>query len=232
MQKVQENAAGLSYLIKVEQEVQKGSSIYFLSLWVDGKTTLERIDSFLRDIWLECCGHLSSFTDPKKRRHASLLTMLEAEELLEQNKIKEYEKIMENEVGEIPMSRKASKVFNKGSKLEYQYDFGSTTSLVLTAIDEYPMRADQPIVLLSRNEPLELLCDTCKKEPATQLCIVHEWEGNYMFCDKCAKKHAKRCEDFENYAAMPVVNSPRMGVCGYDGGHIDTERDGIFVKKH
>jgi hypothetical protein len=52
-----------------------------------------------------------------------------------------------------------------------------------------------------------------------------------LFCDKCAKKHAKKCEDFEDYAALPVVNSPRMGVCAYEGGCIDTERDGAFVKK-
>jgi hypothetical protein len=49
-----------------------------------------------------------------------------------------------------------------------------------------------------------------------------------MFCEKCAKKHAKECEDFaDGYAVMPVVNSPRMGVCAYEGGCIDTERDGV-----
>jgi hypothetical protein len=29
---------------------------------------------------------------------------------------------------------------------------------------------------------------------------------------------------------MPIVNSPRMGVCGYEGGTIDKERDGIYGK--
>jgi hypothetical protein len=53
-----------------------------------------------------------------------------------------------------------------------------------------------------------------------------EYEDDYLFCPKCAKKHAKECRDFEAYAAMPVVNFPRMGVCGYTGGTIDTERDG------
>ena len=33
------------------------------------------------------------------------------------------------------------------------------------------------------------------------------------------------CSDFDDYASMPVVNSPRMGVCGYEGGSIDLERD-------
>lgn len=49
------------------------------------------------------------------------------------------------------------------------------------------------------------------------------------FCEKCAKKHAQQCEDFEDYSAMLIVNSPRMGVCGYEGGTIDLERDGIIT---
>jgi hypothetical protein len=75
---------------------------------------------------------------------------------------------------------------------------------------------------------LEWLCDECEKEIATQICIVHTWNGDGFFCNKCAKKHAKECSDFEDYAAMPIVNSPRMGVCAYNGGRIDTERDGVL----
>lgn len=55
--------------------------------------------------------------------------------------------------------------------------------------------------------------------------------GKNAFCKKCAKQHVKTCSDFADYAAMPVVNSPRMGVCAYDGGSIDKKRDSIFVKR-
>jgi hypothetical protein len=231
-QKAKENAAGRSYLIKVEPNPKWGSSSYFLSLWVDGKATMKDIDWFLRNIWLECCGHMSAFTNPKNRqRGGGLWSFFEAEELLAKGKTKEYEKLMEEANGEIPLSRKTDKVLYKGLKLEYEYDFGSSTELLLTVVEEYPVKAEEEIVLLSRNEPLEWLCDTCKKEPATQVCTVHGWGVDNLFCDKCAKKHAKKCEDFEEYAALPVVNSPRMGVCAYEGGVIDVERDGIFVKK-
>jgi hypothetical protein len=152
-------------------------------------------------------------------------------ELMIKGKQNEYEKLMENLNGEIPMSRKVNQLFSKDFKLEYEYDFGSTTALQLTVIDEYPIKADKKIVLLSRNEPPELLCHSCQKEYATQICTAHDYDEDCMFCDKCAKKHSKVCEDFEDYASMPVVNSPRMGVCGYDGGRIDVERDGFFVKK-
>jgi hypothetical protein len=229
-QKTTENPKGKSYFVKVETDSYYGSTPYFLSLWVDGAATMKNIDDFLRDIWLECCGHMSAFTNPANRSQGGMWGLFDAMELLEQGKQKEYEKLMEESNGEIPMSRKVSQVFYKDLKLEYEYDFGSSTNLKLTVMDEYPVKANKKIVLLSRNEPLEWLCDSCQKEPATQICTVHDWEDDSYFCDKCAKKHAKKCPDFEDYASMPVVNSPRMGVCGYTRGIIDTERDGVFVK--
>jgi hypothetical protein len=127
--------------------------------------------------------------------------------------------------------KKAGSVFKKGKQLNYEYDFGSPTRLFLTTVDEYPVKADQKIILLSRNEPIQLMCSTCKKAPATQICSVCQYDKLALYCDKCAKKHAQKCADFADYASMPVVNSPRMGVCGYTGGSIDKERDGIFQLK-
>jgi hypothetical protein len=130
------------------------------------------------------------------------------------------------------MNCKVKKALNKGLTLDYEYDFGSTTELCLTVMDEYPVKSEQEIVLLSRNEPPEIMCSTCGKVPATQICTVCMYgDGNYLFCDKCAPKHAKKCEDFADYASMPIVNSPRMGECAYMGGTIDVERDGVFVLK-
>lgn len=36
-------------------------SEYWLHLIIDSKSQLEDLDRFLRDTWLECCGHLSAF---------------------------------------------------------------------------------------------------------------------------------------------------------------------------
>lgn len=230
-QKQEVNKTGKSFLIKVESNPRYGGWPHFLSLWVDGETTIKKTDGFLRDIWLDCCGHLSAFRNPDARKYGGgLWDFFEAEELLQQGKIKEYERLMEDTAGEVPMSRKAKAVFYKDLKLEYTYDFGSSTYLLVTTLAEFTFKADKPLVLLSRNEPLEILCETCKKAPATQICSIHNWDEDYLFCDKCAKIHKKECPDFSDYAAMPVINSPRMGVCGYTGGVIDTERDGIFQK--
>ncbi len=40
-------------------------------------------------------------------------------------------------------------------------------------------------------------------------------------------KLENECEDFSEEMRLPVVNSPRMGICGYEGGMIDKERDGV-----
>jgi hypothetical protein len=227
-QKATESPKGKSYFVNVETDSLYGSTPYFLSLWVNGTATMQDIDDFLRDIWLECCGHMSAFTDPA---NVSQGDVFDAMKLLEQGEHEAYEKLMEAIDGEIPMDKKVNKFFHKGLKLKYEYDFGSSTNLQLTVIAEYLVKADKKITLLSRNEPLEWLCHSCQKEPATQICIVHGWDDDSMFCEKCAKKHAKKCSDFEDYAAIPVVNSPRMGVCAYEGGTIDVARDGAFVKK-
>lgn len=226
--KMKQGGPGSSFLLKVETNHKWGSGPYFLSLWIDGETDMEDLDCFLRAIWLECCGHMSAFTNPKLRRQrGGMWDFFDAEELLSASKNEDYEELMENTQGEVPMSRKGKAVFKKGLKLEYEYDFGSTTSLQVMVVSEYPVKADKKIVLLSRNEPLAIECVSCGK-PATQICTVCEYEEEANFCEKCSKKHSKTCEDFEDYAAMPLVNSPRMGVCGYDGGRIDLQRDGIF----
>jgi len=206
---------GQSFLVKVEPFRRRGTSPYFLNLWIDGETKFDDFDGFLRDIWLECCGHLSAFIDPAKRKPAGgLFNFLDEGEDDE-----EYE-------GDIPKKWKVKKVFLKDKVLEYEYDFGSTTKLRITIVEQFLVKATSKIVLLSRNEPLKIVCNICGKAPATQLCSV--CYDDAFFCDKCAKKHAKTCSDFADYASMPVVNSPRMGVCGYEGGLIDKERDGVF----
>jgi len=131
------------------------------------------VDTFLRKIWCECCGHLSAFraggaTYGKARKISSLAI---------------------------------------GDNLIYEYDFGSTTEILLTVVDGISRpRQREKICLLARNEPHKDVCDSCGA-PAT---VVNSWEGEFL-CDECAKN----VED--EAALLPVVNSPRCGVCGYSG---------------
>ncbi len=170
-----------------------GAKPYFLHLLMDGDATLEDLDYFLRGIWLECCGHMSQFSE---RRWG--------------NKLK--------------FSTLCRRAFDKGVELWYAYDFGSTTEFTVRCLEVYRIATPEGIRLLSRNEPLDMPCDHCKKKQATKLCTVHYGEDEMFFCDACAEEHQEECEDAE-YAMLSVVNSPRMGVCAYEGGTIDLERD-------
>jgi hypothetical protein len=101
-----------------------------------------------------------------------------------------------------------------GGELRYEYDFGSTTTLAITAVGERRGRIGRPAVrLLARNSPPALMCARCGK-PATFICPYCLGESNGLVCD--AHRSAHQREDEE--AFLPVVNSPRMGVCGYTGG--------------
>jgi len=51
-----------SRLVKVEGSYNKE---YWLYVDIPMEDTLEDIDSFLRNIWLECCGHMSAFFYPR-----------------------------------------------------------------------------------------------------------------------------------------------------------------------
>jgi hypothetical protein len=242
---------GKSYLVKIEGgSLFFNGQIYFLSLWVDSAATLLDITKFLHDIWLECCKHFSTFTNPafmkKSFNFHQLMDLPDLPPLPplpdsfdsldsldpsdKENFLMLLQTFADKMMNKIPINQKVNKVFHKDLKLKYDFDFVSLTELELTVLDEYPIRADKKIVLLSRNEPFEWMCDLCQKEPATQVCTVHQLtKEDSLFCDKCAEKHAETCSDFADHASLPVVNSPRMGICAYKGGKIDLERD-IFVK--
>ena len=175
--------------------VEVEANVLFLHLLVRGDVSMRIIDQFLRDIWLECCGHLSNFGHKNFK---------------------------------ISMNDRVEDIFQPRIKIYHDYDYGTTTRVFLRAHKQYQLHSIEKIIPLSRNEPLKLMCTSCKKNPAVNICTVCWYEDEAFYCEKCSEDHAGTCEDFSDYAGMPVVNSPRMGECGYDGGSIDTERDGAY----
>ena len=106
------------------------------------------------------------------------------------------------------------KALKVGQKFRYEYDFGSTTELNLRVIGEREgMLVDEEddIHVLARNIPPEYKCVRCGK-PATKVAAGYDSWGvvEHAYCDVCSKK-AK--ED----GWLPIVNSPRVGVCAYTG---------------
>jgi hypothetical protein len=162
---------------------------YWMHLEVDANATLEDLDRFLRDTWLECCNHLSAFT-VKGRTYLSDIF----------------------EEGEEDMDVKLGYVLRPGVKLLHEYDFGTTTELTLRVISESvgELRGG-PIQILARNEPPSITCNSCGKT-ATLVCCICIDEGDGWLCDECARDH--KCGE---EMLLPVVNSPRVGMCGYTG---------------
>jgi len=112
--------------------------------------------------------------------------------------------------GERGMATPVGRVLDVGTKFFYEYDFGSTTELRLTVVGFWNL--DKPkgaVQLLARNEPPPIICIQCKAQPATQICTACE---EAWLCESCAAEHDCGEEMF-----LPVVNSPRVGVCAYTG---------------
>jgi len=165
-----------------------GNPAYWLHLLADSDSDLGSLDNFLRNIWLECCGHLSAFSE--KGTYG---------------------------LDEIEMSMSISQALSPGNELGYEYDFGSTTELRIKSLDAYsaPPTLFESLALLARNQPPVIPCSVCGK-PTVRVCSECIWEGTGWLCGSCAKRHAKKT-GCDSEAQLPVVNSPRTGVCAYCG---------------
>ena len=151
---------------------------YWMHLKVSSHARFEDLDNFLREIWLECCGHMSAFRMGRE---------------------------------EVRKNQKLEYVLRPGMQLIHEYDFGSTTELTLKVISEFKSNIRKgEVEILARNDPPEIKCSHCDNL-ATNICVECDYDACWL-CDDCAEGH-KCGEDM----LLPVVNSPRTGVCGYVG---------------
>ncbi len=99
---------------------------YWMHLLAPADTTLESIDSLLRDIWLECCGHLSAFTIEGISYSSSPMGAYD-------------EKGMNVRMGDVLFSK---------AKFYHEYDFGTSTELALRVVSEMEGEAKSKVVQL------------------------------------------------------------------------------------
>ncbi len=161
--------------------VADGDPRYWILLEVRATAKLAAVDSALRKLWLECCGHMSAFYLGRE---------------------------------ELPMaSRVGNLLGTKNQLLRHEYDFGSTTLLRGRTLGMRQGSLGRAVVrLLARNDAPPWTCGKCEK-PAETVCPFCMDDGFAVFCEVHAKKHEHANEGIY----LPVVNSPRMGVCGYTG---------------
>src|SRR6266700_1128140 len=237
---------------------------YWMHLEIPASQPLFTLDGFFRDIWVECCDHLSgfeiggtSYADEPGDFSFEIIGAEVQEEKDEEEKEEdevvedeeEYEDLSPEELGEeigkfldeeppenieeqrslyferttltflLDMVEDRSlgvsleKVLKVGQKFTYEYDFGSTTELklrVLSERDGVVQEEDDPVTILARNVPPVILCKVCGK-PATKVVGGYFNVEENAYCNKCARRSE------ESDMMLPVVNSPRVGVCGYTG---------------
>lgn len=112
----------------------------------------------------------------------------------------------------VSMNWKLEDVLDPGLKLLYEYDFGSTTELLMTVVSEFEGNINKSkMEILARNEAPQIKCNQCGK-PATTICPECIYDGAGWLCDDCAEDH-----DCDLGVFLRLVNSPRTGVCGYEG---------------
>lgn len=115
---------------------------------------------------------------------------------------------------EIEMSAASGRVFRPGEEVYHVYDFGTSSWTRIREVGERrgPATSDRPLVLMARNEAPDLDCMECDR-PAVWLCMdcVYDYRSG-MLCERHALEH-----EHGEYERLPVVNSPRLGLCGYTG---------------
>lgn len=124
------------------------------------------------------------------------------------------------------MSVELEKALKVGQKFSYTYDFGSSTDLTLKVIAEREGIAgaqsaegaegededEDTIQVMARNEPPVIACRSCGK-PAIGIFSGYGAPQYGAVCETCAKTDRGEYDE----GMLPIVNSPRVGVCGYTG---------------
>lgn len=114
------------------------------------------------------------------------------------------------------MSRRIDRVFQPGVELTHIYDFGTSSETLIKAVGmrEGKPTTTRPIALMVRNLLPEAKCTECK-QPAAYLCMecLIEEERWGTLCSRHSQTHPH-----DGYGEpVQLVNSPRLGMCGYTG---------------
>lgn len=162
-------------------------SAYWVYVEMRATALLAELDGFLRGLWLECCGHLSMFSIDRINYLAH-----------------------DPDGWEENMDIKLQKVVQVGDEFTHEYDFGSTTTLKLKVVSERRgVAKKEAIELLARNTEPEMKCHFCSNSAR-----YIDGACGHLACSPCMERREK--EELDDYWLL-LVNSPRTGVCGYQG---------------
>jgi hypothetical protein len=117
---------------------------------------------------------------------------------------------------EIAKQRQVDAVFQRDVELTHIYDFGTSSETRIKPVGRragVPLSA-KPMVLMARNLMPDAACIECG-QPATRLCMECLIEADIW--GTLCEQHAATHPHTDYGEPVGLVNSPRLGMCGYDG---------------
>ena len=184
-----------------------GSGGYWMYARVGRKASLDDLDDLIRETWVECCGHLSAFTS----------------ETVSYDSAKSDDGYAGGRRSK-SMKVNAIKAISADGSLGYEYDFGTPTRLSVRMVCACPGAGldEDDVEVAARNVDIPHDCGICgAKGEAAEICTSCMWmDKECLMCKKCAEEHehGDGQDEVDEGTFLPVVNSPRMGACGYTGG--------------
>ena len=145
------------YIIRIDD-----GEIFWMHIQAYGNSLLRTLDKFLRQEWLECCGHPSAFTINDIVYHSNA------------------------NMGK-GMNVKLRNILEESTVFMHEYDFGSTTTLRLTVVSAKVPPAvvgKRGIQVLAIHDPVKFGCAVCQAD-ARKVCST----CGETLCASCAPKH-------------------------------------------
>ena len=198
---------------------------HWMMLIVQPTTSLRHLDQFLRNQWLECCGHMSHFEIGGVQYSACVPGPGDAPRF-DDDLAQPDEQHMVHTIEE---------TVNAGQSFHHEFDYGDTTCLNLKHTGVLPVPyhyllefinspkdsdrySDDFITIVARNTGPER-CRVCGKNAHWRIYSEDAPEGEDpivappFFCDECVP----------DQKLVRLRNSPRVGVGCYDNTHDEPE---------
>ena len=210
---------------------------HWMTITVRPTTSLRQQDQFLRDIWLECCGHMSHFQVGKKQYSACVPGPGDHHD-------HDTDKA---DPDELHMVRTVEEAIRPHREFQHEFDYGDTTYLNLEHAGVVPVPyecvaelanapwnadkySDHFITIVARNKPAER-CFTCGQTASLRyyenpyIHVPREMDGPIVappyFCSDCS---------LHDVPMVTLRNSPRVGNGCYDNTHDTPNETNSTVK--
>ena len=176
------------YVIRID--AGQGSP-FWMYVQVKGSSTLQDMDIFLRDVWLECCQHASSFTIDNRTYHMPDMDIPICDVLHELTSFVHQYDTTTLRLGVIRIS---SRLFAEPSLADGRLN---------------PALAGHKVSVLAIHDTVQFRCRYCQR-PSSMVCTGFIMNGEGVICPQCVQQYG-----YDISKMRRALQSPRVGQCRY-----------------